>query len=157
MAYIGCSYWSSTMAITSVGAADQCCPQFAMLRVHSRNVGVFAWTWFMNRCWAIWTRWIKFCWRPMKVWYKRREWSMGCKTIARGGGYLTMLPRAWLWGQEWRMLWRQARRTIWRYWQVCMLMVIIGVEGFTYTKDTTMTCSSQIYKKLLTNNNVALE
>lgn len=47
---------------------------------------------------------------------------------------MTVLPGARLWGQEGGMLGRQTGGTVGRYRQVCVLMVVAGMEGFTWTK-----------------------
>lgn len=48
---------------------------------------------------------------------------------------MTVLPRVRLWGQEGGMLGRQPGGTVGGYRQVCVLMVVTGVEGFTWTME----------------------
>lgn len=50
---------------------------------------------------------------------------------------MTVLPRVWLRGQEGGMLGRQTGGTIGGYRQICVLMVVTGVEGFTWWRWST--------------------
>lgn len=131
MAYVGGGHRSWIVSITRVVAAHEGCAEFAVLCVHRRNVGVFAWAGLMDRCWTIWTWRAEFgCW-AMEVRYQWREWSMRCHSTATGRGYVTMLPRVRFWGQKGGMVRRKTSGTVGGYRQVYMLMVVIRMEGFT--------------------------
>ena len=45
---------------------------------------------------------------------------------------MTVLPRVRLWGKERGMLGRKASGTVGGYRQICVLMVVTRVEGFTW-------------------------
>lgn len=119
------------MSITGVVTACNRRAQFAVLRVDGRNVGVFAGTGFVDRRGAIWTG-VEFGSGNVEVWYQRGERSVSCHASATGGGDVAVLPRVGLGGQEGGMLGRKAGGTVGGYRQVCVLMVVSGVEGFTW-------------------------
>lgn len=133
MAYIWSGHCSCTVSITRVVTAHDGCAQFAVLHVYGRNVGVFAWIGLVNRRWAVRTGRAEFGWRAVKVWYQRWEGCMGCHTSAwRQRACVAVLPTVRLRGYEWGMLGGQASWTVRGYRQVCVLMVVTGVEGFTW-------------------------
>lgn len=136
MAYIWSGHCPCTVSVTRVVTAHDRSAQFAVLCVHSRNMGVFAGAGLVDRCGAVRTGGTELGWGAVEVWYQRGEGSVGCHTWARWGGNVAMLSRAWLWGQEWGMLGRQAGGTIGGYRQVCVLMVVRLMEGFTCRSET---------------------
>lgn len=98
MTYIGGGYCSRIVPITGVVTTHDRRAQFAVLCVHSGNVGVFARAGFMDRCWAIWTRRIDFGCGAVEVWYQRGEGCVRCDASATGGGHVAVLPRVRLCG-----------------------------------------------------------
>lgn len=86
----------------------------------------------MNRRWAVWTRGAEFGCGAVEVWYQRGERTVGCSARAARRGDVAVLSGAWLWGQEGGMLGGKTGGTVGRYRQVCMLMVVTGMEGLPW-------------------------
>jgi len=118
---------SRAVAVTRVVTAHEGRAQFAVWRVHGRNVGVFAGTGLVDRRGAGGAELGRGAVEGRR---QRGEGSVG--RGARGRRDVAVLPRAQLGGQEGG----EAGGAVGGNRQVRVWMVVSGVEGFTWRTET---------------------